>query len=90
MCTVHEYTAGLLLQSVVIYGVDIRELQPDDLQGCLHHLLQVPALNSCAAGLPHSDAVSENALDDTPIEVDHQFLWPFSAFLRRKASFVCF
>lgn len=42
-----------------------------DVSCCLYHSAQ---LKSCAAGIPH-DAVAEDALDGTTVEVERQSLW---------------
>lgn len=40
------------------------ELQPNDALCCFQHSVRVLAL-SCATGIPHGDAVAEDALDGT-------------------------
>lgn len=50
-----------------MYGFEVGELQPNDLMCYLYHSVKVLVLRSCAAGILHSDAVAEDAVDGTDI-----------------------
>lgn len=58
-----------------------------DVSCCLYHSVQ---LKSCAAGIPH-DAVAEDALDGTTVEVERQSLWKLGLpqHFKEKETLLC-
>lgn len=58
-----------LFESVVVDSVQSGEIQPNDRLGRLHYTVEAVMLCSCAAGIPHANAVGQDEVDGASVEV---------------------